>query len=163
MPEFRKKPVVVDAEQFTDPANPPRGVVKMDRGGFSVVTIQDQIVAVRPGEWIIRESDGVHYYPCADEVFRRTYDLVDQPVGFARVFGHGMDQVLVTAEQEEEDNEWTLRFEVQIAEGIRMAANLFYEDEEATKAALGKVTDEIAFKKRDALKAEFTKITGQAL
>lgn len=159
MPEFRKKPVVIHAEQFTDEASPPAGVRQIGASYFYVITIQGAKVRVKPGEWIIRESDGVHYYPCADVEFTRLYEPGDAPVGFAKVFGSGMDQVLVTAEQDE-DNEWTIRFEVQIEEGIRMAANLFFEDEDATKVALGKVTDEMAFKKRDALKAEFVRMTG---
>ena len=39
-----------------------------------VTTIQGQCVQVEPGEWIVQEADGVHYYPVADDVFRRKYE-----------------------------------------------------------------------------------------
>lgn len=42
-----------------------------------VKTIQGQEVKVSPGEWIVQERDGVHYYPIADDVFRRKYDPAD--------------------------------------------------------------------------------------
>jgi hypothetical protein len=77
--KFRKRPVVIDAEQFTDPAHPPRGVYEgTGRFGmpFFVTTIQQQPVEVKVGEWIIAESDGVHYYPCADSEFQRLYEPV---------------------------------------------------------------------------------------
>lgn len=41
-----------------------------------VTTIQKQRVYVEPGEWIVQEPDGVHYYPIADDVFLRKYEPV---------------------------------------------------------------------------------------
>jgi hypothetical protein len=41
-----------------------------------VKTIQQRHVYVEPGEWIVQESDGVHYYPIADDVFRGKYEAV---------------------------------------------------------------------------------------
>jgi hypothetical protein len=41
-----------------------------------VTTIQGQHVQVEPGEWIVQEPDGIHYYPIADDVFRRKYEPI---------------------------------------------------------------------------------------
>lgn len=80
MPLYRKKAVLDDAEQFTDLANPPRGVRWEPTGSTEprscyVETIQGQRVSVGLGEWIIAEADGVHFYPCSDEAFRRTHEM----------------------------------------------------------------------------------------
>lgn len=63
--------VTVDAEQFVNTSL--RGVRTREDGTAYVITIQGQKVTVSPGEWIIDEGDGIHFYPCADEVFRRLY------------------------------------------------------------------------------------------
>lgn len=79
---FRKKPALVDAEQFTDPRNPPRGVTvkwwdsSMTAWRAYVTTIQGQEVPVGLDEWIVSEGDGVHFYPIADKVFLQTYEPV---------------------------------------------------------------------------------------
>lgn len=41
-----------------------------------VTTIQGQRVFVEPGEWIVQEPDGIHYYPIADDVFRLKYEPI---------------------------------------------------------------------------------------
>jgi hypothetical protein len=43
-------------------------------GSVYVKTIQGRDVDVSPGEWIIQEPDGEHFYPCADSVFRERYE-----------------------------------------------------------------------------------------
>jgi hypothetical protein len=69
MPWFRSKPKRVHAEQWTDPANPPRGVRFC--GDLPIVwTIQMKSVPVSIGEWIVDEGDGEHFYPIADAVFK---------------------------------------------------------------------------------------------
>lgn len=63
MPLFRSKPKVVDAVQFTDEANPPRGViVSLFAIGsiYHVITKQNQQVRVNVGEWIVDEGDSKH-------------------------------------------------------------------------------------------------------
>lgn len=91
MAKFRKKPVVVDAEQFHD-GEPCKGV----HGGFpgerrviacypehsyeltgpAVVTIHGQVTPVADGDWIIAEPDGLHFYPCKPDIFEATYEAV---------------------------------------------------------------------------------------
>lgn len=46
-------------------------------GSVYVQTLQGRDVDVNPGEWIIQEPDGEHYYPCADSVFQERYELAD--------------------------------------------------------------------------------------
>lgn len=87
MPMYRKKPKTVDAVQFTDEANPPRGVRigvldgdldVLPHNCFYVETIQGQRVVVQVGEWIIDEGDAVHFYPCADSVFRKDHEMGEE-------------------------------------------------------------------------------------
>ncbi len=80
MPLFRSKPKIVDAVQFKDATNPPRGVIQ--EGGlnrFFVVTRQKQSVAVKLGEWIVDEGDGKHFYPIDDDTFKgpKGYDPLE--------------------------------------------------------------------------------------
>lgn len=74
MPMFRKKPVVVEAEQYTHPAITPRGVRTEEDGRAYVVTIHHQNVYLEPGDWILPEPDGEHFYPVKDSVFITTYE-----------------------------------------------------------------------------------------
>ena len=79
MPLYRRKPTTVDAEQFVDFDMPPRGVEfhgTLALNQHTVTTMQGRTVAVEPGEWIVAESDGAHYYPIADAEFRRIYEPV---------------------------------------------------------------------------------------
>lgn len=91
MPKFRKKPVVIEAEQY-------RGNHDVDRlalwtnGRFQYVDEEDRVddpdieaevfdilhstwVGVEAGQWIIRGVEG-EFYPCDDDVFTATYDSV---------------------------------------------------------------------------------------
>lgn len=89
MPKFRKKPIVVEAEQYTGPefvewnvsvpSDTPRGVQWYEDGRSNckhpfVVTIHGQKTWVKPGDWILPEPDGVHFYPCKPDVFAATYE-----------------------------------------------------------------------------------------
>lgn len=78
MPKFRKKPVVIEAEQFNGHNSPP-GVLweQMDAETVAyVVTIHKQRVYLSPGDWVVPEPDLMHYYPIKDEVFQNTYEPV---------------------------------------------------------------------------------------
>lgn len=96
--KYRKKPVVVEAERFTqehaeshlfDGAPLPTGVNvgsyqcnaeerTINFARFYVTTIQGQEVSVSPGEWIIAEGDGEHFYPCEPGIFEATYEPVEE-------------------------------------------------------------------------------------
>lgn len=84
MAQYRKKPVVVDAVQFSYDGPQVRGVFypsvsedgKTYEGDAFVITMHDQRVYLQSGDWIIAEPDGEHFYPCKDDVFRSTYEPV---------------------------------------------------------------------------------------
>jgi len=62
MPHFRKKPVVIEAVRVTR--------------RMTVETLEG-ILEVEPGAWLITGIKG-EQYPCADDVFRATYEPVDE-------------------------------------------------------------------------------------
>lgn len=95
MPRFQNKPRLIEANQFlgepgvpgveerwemVEPTDAPPGFQNeayLARLYF-VTTMQGQKVTVKPGEWIVLESDRVHYYPIADAEFRRLYEPVTE-------------------------------------------------------------------------------------
>ena len=91
MSKFRKKPVVIEAEQWF-PGNQAKGVRGDDPnmwcgcvtiGGPSnlphVHTIHgNKAVLVMEGDWIIPELDGIHFYPCKPDIFGQTYESIDE-------------------------------------------------------------------------------------
>ncbi len=88
MAKYRKRPVVVDAEQYTGPDGVPAGHelppapdgVKWhttEHAGIRyayVVTAHDQATYLRPGDWVIAEPDGRGHYPCKPDIFAATFD-----------------------------------------------------------------------------------------
>ncbi len=86
MKQYRKKPVVVKAEQFFYDKPQIEGVFypplsedgKTYIGDAYVITIHDQEVYLQNGDWIIQEPDGEHYYPCKPDIFEATYEAVDE-------------------------------------------------------------------------------------
>jgi hypothetical protein len=87
MPKFRKNPVVIEAVQwhganvaeielFTEgkAAGLKDGEGKIDR--FLIPTLEgDHLCSL--GDWIIRGVVG-EFYPCKDNIFRKTYDPVEE-------------------------------------------------------------------------------------
>lgn len=81
MAKYRKKPVVIEAEQYVEYGRLVRGMCH-SRSCYSdgntephVHTIHDnQIVNLAIGDFIIPEPDGVHYYPCKPDIFAATYE-----------------------------------------------------------------------------------------
>ena len=78
MPKFRKKPVVIEAEQYI--GHFIKGVCGCDDcTGLHVHTIhENQFVELEIGDWIIPEPDGEHFYPCKPDIFEATYDPVEE-------------------------------------------------------------------------------------
>lgn len=85
MPIFRKKPVEVEAEQYTKYGKLTKGMCN-SLACFSsgnnephVHTIHNsQIVNLEVGDWIIPEPDGIHYCPCKPDILAETYDPVEE-------------------------------------------------------------------------------------
>ena len=76
MTKYRKKPVVIEAEQWF-PGRKVAGVEPMvgTPSFYGVVTING-IVGIEPGEWIITGVAG-EQYPCKPDIFEKTYEKVD--------------------------------------------------------------------------------------
>lgn len=80
---FRKKPVEIEAEQYTKYGKLVKGMCNScacyESGNKEphVHTIHNnQIVILEIGDWIIPESDGIHFYPCKPDIFDNTYDKI---------------------------------------------------------------------------------------
>lgn len=73
---FKTKQFTVNAEKLNEGDPWPDGV-KFDHNSqrMYVTTIQGEAVLISYGEWVITEPDGIHHYPCADDVFTRKYEL----------------------------------------------------------------------------------------
>lgn len=93
MPKYRKKPLVIEAEQLTQDnydralefafanSNKTQVSVGADEGGQHLVlhTLEGAL-RVNPGEWIIL---GIHgeLYPCKPDIFDETYEAVEEATG----------------------------------------------------------------------------------
>lgn len=80
--KFRKKPVVVEAEQFSPAVSPwPKGVEIDERSptGYSIGTLENISSGheVTPGDWIITGVKG-EKYPCKPDIFEATYERVEE-------------------------------------------------------------------------------------
>lgn len=84
MARYRKKPVEVDAEPFTE-ENKDRAfnfvrcncVADFDREGRPTLQIQtlEGIMTASLGDWIIKGVSG-EFYPIKPDIFKATYELV---------------------------------------------------------------------------------------
>lgn len=84
MAKFRKKLVVIDAEQYVEYGKLVVGMCNSQHCFSRVLdkphvhTIHDnQIVELEVGDWVIPEPDGEHFYPCKPDIFEQTYELVE--------------------------------------------------------------------------------------
>ncbi len=73
MPRFRRRPIIVEAEQFLPEQNAvPSGVLKRDDGRYYVETLEGPLT-VSPGDWIITGVQG-EIYPCKPDIFTQIYE-----------------------------------------------------------------------------------------
>jgi len=70
---FRKRPIEIEAEQWT-PEKQVDGVTLRPDGTGWIETLEGGHI-VSPGDWIITGVAG-EKYPCKPDIFARTYDLV---------------------------------------------------------------------------------------
>lgn len=89
MGRFRKKPIVIDAEQWKGGARlegmePYHGEYSRLLGTFVVRTLEGDMV-VRLGDWIITGVQG-EKYPCKPDIFEATYEEVhdEETIGVGR-------------------------------------------------------------------------------
>jgi hypothetical protein len=98
MAKYRKKPVVIEAEQFRNPRPWPkeglpavRGVClcsvltdgqvidELGRGRPHVHTIhKGQVCFLEDGDWVLPEPDGFHFYPCKPAIFETTHERIEE-------------------------------------------------------------------------------------
>lgn len=75
--KFRKKPVVIEAEQFKGELI--KGVCDCySDGELHVHTAHGgQAVYLKHGDWIIPEPDGERFYPVKPDIFQASYERVE--------------------------------------------------------------------------------------
>lgn len=85
MAKYRKKPVIIEAEQYVEYGKLVKGMCNSqscftdENNQPHVHTIHNnQMVLLAVGDWIIPEPDGEHFYPCKPDIFEATYDAVKQ-------------------------------------------------------------------------------------
>ncbi len=76
MPKFRKKPIVIEAEQWF-PGKEIEGLGYSTFDGIAAVETLEGTMKIIPGDWVITGIAGERY-PCKDEIFKATYDLVEE-------------------------------------------------------------------------------------
>ena len=62
MPRFRKKPVEIEAVQLEEPI---------------IIETLEGVMNGNPGDWLITGVQG-EKYPCKNDIFRATYEPVDE-------------------------------------------------------------------------------------
>lgn len=80
MPKFRKKPVVIDAMQFTGHNGDdivtalgiPEGHISVNPGALMITTMEG-VMRADVLDWIIKGVKG-EFYPCKPEIFTATYE-----------------------------------------------------------------------------------------
>lgn len=76
MGKYRRKPIEVDAWQWS-PSGDFDGIVSKNIWGKSfVITIHGQRAYLACGDWIIAEPGGKYFYPCKPDIFDATYERV---------------------------------------------------------------------------------------
>jgi hypothetical protein len=85
MPKFRKKPVEIDAWQYTDHDTHPDWIGEaMEQGNVWFSGGEDAYYTIRTiegdmrltiGNWMIKGVAG-ELYPCKDDIFKATYEAV---------------------------------------------------------------------------------------
>lgn len=86
MARYRKKPVVVEAEQFNpglmNPHDWPEGVYATNKSptGYAIGTLESTVAGcgheVTPGDWIITGVAN-EKYPCKPRIFAETYERIE--------------------------------------------------------------------------------------
>lgn len=75
--KYRKKPVIIEAEQYTEEGKLVKGMCSEcgEDAAPHVHTIHNnQVVLLELGDFVIPEPDSIHFYPCKPEIFANTYE-----------------------------------------------------------------------------------------
>jgi hypothetical protein len=77
---FRKKPIVIRAEQFLPREFPlpfqKQGVCCYDAEGRWYVDTLEGRMSLTEGDWVIQGVNG-EFYPCKPDIFEKTYERVN--------------------------------------------------------------------------------------
>ena len=78
MAKYRKKPIVVEAEQYFPGVYPWPDGVKGAEDHWTWINVHHEgdLVGVAPGDWIITGVKGERY-PCKPDIFEMTYEAVE--------------------------------------------------------------------------------------
>ena len=79
--KYRKKPVVIDAEQYTYDNQLVEGICKKAHNGYqgnAHIHTLEGILDVRFGDWIAKGVKD-EYYPIKPDIFEMTYELLPTP------------------------------------------------------------------------------------
>ena len=79
MPKFRKKPITIEARQYTRNGLEAESVAKWCGGdqidsGLIIRTLEGAMTADY-GDWIIKGVKG-EFYPCKPDIFEATYEVI---------------------------------------------------------------------------------------
>jgi hypothetical protein len=89
MPRFRKKPVEVEAVQFTEESKDQvfnwvrctkAAGTDVDGSPFLKIQTLEGVMLAEVGDWIIRGVAG-EFYPCKPDIFDATYEPLDNAEG----------------------------------------------------------------------------------
>jgi len=80
MPNFRKKPVVIEARQYDGTIGSAVDIIQwagiedeVTRAGGLIIRTSEGDHFASPGDWIIKGVKG-EFYPCKPDIFAATYD-----------------------------------------------------------------------------------------
>lgn len=74
MKKYRKKPLIIEAEQWGT-GKEIEGVCPLLVPGYGRIDTLEGPMTVAPGDWVIKGVAG-ELYPCKDEIFRASYEEV---------------------------------------------------------------------------------------
>ncbi|CBZ04415.1 phage protein [Clostridium botulinum H04402 065] len=87
MAKYKKKPVIVEAVQYTGDVNTTEiedmsfheaymnGIIREEEDNLLIKTLEGTMV-VNKGDYIIKGVNG-EFYPCKPDIFKKTYELVE--------------------------------------------------------------------------------------
>jgi hypothetical protein len=73
---FRKKRIMIEAEQWFAHSYSLIPVVRYHGGDFGWIDTLEGTMKVNNGDWVIKGIQG-EYYPCKPDIFEATYETVE--------------------------------------------------------------------------------------
>lgn len=74
-PKFKKKPIVVEAEQYIEGSPLPPGCVELADGHVYCDTARGSL-QVQDRDWIIKDQIDKKYYPCDPAIFVALFEVI---------------------------------------------------------------------------------------